>query len=395
LIKNYCVTVRSGGFFVSDEKKIMRKVVIVHVISSLKIGGAETIFCDLIERLGTEKFVHHVIYFHSGPNLERLHSLGVKTYEITGGLFRYDCIFLLRLIRLIRKLKPDLMHTLLWAANFFGRLVSRFLRVPLVSAIHHNITHDTLLRKMCDRLTMSFSKSIVAVSEDVAVSLLSRYPSIVPSKVSIIENGVDKDDIHQKCLRYQKNRSDIGLSDEHFVIGSVGRFCSIKNYRLLLDSFALVNTHYPLTRLVLVGIGPELSSLKKRTRQLGLEEYVTFVVGQQAYGYYPLFDCFVLSSNSEGISIALLEALSFGLPVVTTHEGQRHPVIESGISGIVVPARTVAGLSRGISLLVTDAFLRAHIAKNGQKIFAKRFNRSNMVDAYQKLFVTRASRKIW
>src|SRR5579859_5390998 len=104
---------------------ITKRKKVVHLISSLKIGGAESLLYDLIVGLGNQDYEHHVIYFHHGPHVARLEQLGVSTYQVRGIITLYDPIFFWRLARLIKKLKPDVIHSALWAANFAGRIIAR------------------------------------------------------------------------------------------------------------------------------------------------------------------------------------------------------------------------------------------------------------------------------
>ena len=92
----------------------------------------------------------------------------------------------------------------------------------------------------------------------------------------------------------------------------------------MIESFALVYAKNKNARLVLVGVGSGEAMLRQKAHTLGITHFVVFVIGQQAYGYYSLFDCFAMSSDKEGISIALLEAMAFSLPCVATNSQSIH-----------------------------------------------------------------------
>ncbi len=298
-----------------------KKRVLLHVTSSLRMGGAEQVLCDLIKHLGSDAFDHHVIYFHGGPNVERLRALGVKLYHIKGLFCMYDLLFFVRFFITIKKVKPNILHSLLWAANVATRIAGAMLRIPTVSVFHNNVDQDGALRNLLDRATIPLAHKLVAVSEGVEQSLSLHGTT---RAVQVIPNGVDCAMVQRKSMAQNVNKYALGLLDEHFVIGSVGRFNPVKNYRLLLESFADVAHVHAHARLVLVGVGPQEQWLRTYATTLNIAHKVVFVVGQQSYGYYPLFDCFALSSDKEGISIALLEAMSFGLPCVVTFTTKTH-----------------------------------------------------------------------
>src|SRR5439155_844452 len=109
------------------------------------------------------------------------------------------------------------------------------------------------------------------------------------------------------------------------------------------------------------GQGTKEKALRALVHTLGLEEKVTFVVGQDAAGYYPLFDCFALSSAQEGISMALLEAMSYGIACVVTNSAKNHSVITTGQDGIVVPAGNSELLSSALLQVCADESLRKRL----------------------------------
>jgi len=170
-----------------------KKIKLLHVTTSLKIGGAEAVLCNLIKKLGNTEFEHHVIYFHNGPNVAQVKSLGAKSYHVKGLVSLYDPIFFARLFFLMKKLKPDLIHSLLWSANVSARLIAKLLKIPNISAYHLDIYNDGIFRNSIDRVTRKMSDLLVAVSGDVAKSLGSRKSF---RRLEIIKNGIDFTDIH-------------------------------------------------------------------------------------------------------------------------------------------------------------------------------------------------------
>jgi len=370
----------------------MKKTKLLHITSSLKIGGAEVLLCDIIEKLGNQEFEHEVIFFHNGPRAQRLKKLGITLHHVRGLVCMYDPIFFARLFRLIKKLKPDLIHSLLWAANVSSRLFAKLLKIPHVCAYHAHIDQDGQLRKKIDMATLRFADHVVAVSQSVANSFLCAVPEKKKKSVMVIENGIDAHAIRERAKTEKVLRKELGFAEDDFVIGAVGRFTHHKNFPLLLESFALVHNLLPHVRLVLLGTGPDEQMLKDVAQKLGVAQYVAFVVGQSAYGYFPLFDCFVQSSNTEGISIALLEAMSFGLPCVVIETGAAHPVIEGGKTGLLVKKSDASLLGQNICKLATDRAFAQKIGAASRQNVEARFSIEGMVGAYKKLFLGLSNR---
>lgn len=339
------------------------KTLILHLITSLKMGGAETLLCDLLERADARDVEYAVIYFHEGPNVERLQNLGISTYHIKGLVCLYDPIFFVRLLWCVRKLRPSLIHTWLWSANIAGRVAGFLCRVPVINSFHNNVDQDGSLRALFDRASYGMAHELVAVSHGVADSLKMHY-NIQPARITTIQNGIDHDLVKKRAEHQDVKRFDLGLTDDHFIIGSVGRFVFLKNYSLLLTAFAAIYAKYPQARLVLVGSGPEEQRLRDTADQLAIAHVVHFVTGKQSYGYYRLFDCFALSSFKEGISIALLEAMCFALPCISTHEKSNHDVIINEVNGLLVPSENTTALVAGIMRIMADKEQAAQWGKN-------------------------------
>ncbi|MEX0672283.1 MAG: glycosyltransferase [Candidatus Babeliales bacterium] len=371
----------------------MNKIRIVHVISSLKIGGAEAMLCDLISHLDLEQFDNHIIYFHEGPHVLRLRRMGVPTYHITGFFCRYDPVFCLRFLWRIFRLRPHCLHTSLWSANVLGGLVARLFRIPYINAIHLATNKEsedvnTTFRMLLDRLVFNGAYKIVTVSDDVASQLHKNYaPTITPARVAVIKNGIDHIYIHAQAEKMGISRQSLGLSDRHFIIGTVGRLIPRKNHAWLLDIFASFAANHSLARLIIVGEGQLENTLKDQVRALRLEDKVLFITGgASAYPYYPLFDCFALPSLSEGLSIALLEAMSFGIPSIVAHPQKIHEVIKEGVSGFIVDPTNPLDFLEVLEKLKTDKSLRKRIGTAAHKEVQSEFNVDRMVQGYTAAF---------
>lgn len=367
-------------------RKEVKKIKVVHLISSLKIGGAEAILVDLIRTLHNQHYEHYVVYFHQGEHVHHLKNLGIQTYLIKGLLCRYDVIFFVRLYRLVRNIFPDVIHSSLWAANFLARILGLLLHIPVICAIHLGVETDGVLRNIFDRFTLFFADRIVAISENVAQSLYDRPSWIKQSKILVIKNGIDKEYTLQLKNQLLQRRCDYNLHDQHIVLGSVGRFIPRKNFSMLLEVFKLLYNENKDMRLVLVGQGPQEKELRFLIHSLAIEETVIFVTGQRAYGYYALMDIFVLPSFQEGLSIALLEAMSCALPsIVTYNEKQHHDVIQNYHNGILV-STCKKELVSGIKCIINDTFLRAQLGRNAQKTVEQNFSIHSTAQAYVQLY---------
>lgn len=383
---------------------------LLHIITNLERGGAQKVLYDLICGLDKKEYEHHIIYFRHGPYVEKFKKLGIPIYGVRGLFTLYDPFFFFNLYRLIKKIDPNAIHSLLWAANVFSRVVAWLLKIPIATVYHNNVFQDGVLRVFLDTTMQTFfGSTVVAVSDEIKNGLQQRNKKNVPA-VEIIANGIDIYNVMQRAKKennvYEQRINDAGLGEwlknimyqfkfsqnncfkqnSNFIIGSVGRFVPIKNYPLLIESFSIVLQTCNKVRLVLVGSGVEEQKLRMLVMEKGIADKVTFVVGQSAYGYYPFFDCFVQSSDKEGISIALLEAMSLAITSIVTDKDNKHMVIENKKNGLLVEAGNAQRLAQALLKIIQNENLKRKYGLAGQQTVLKNFSSQRMIKNYHTLF---------
>ncbi len=363
---------------------MVKKIKLVHIISILQLGGAEAVLASLIDQLGSDDYEHHVIYFHAGPSVARIRERGIPAYQIKGAVALCDPVFWVRLYKLIKSIRPDLIHTHLWAANLSGRVIGRLLGIPVVNTIHNKLVYQGVFRNVIDSVSMPLADAVVGIGP-VIVSSGKRFP-YDEKKIKCISNGIDAQAIQQRALREQIFREQLGWSSEHVVIGTVGRFEDQKNYHTLITAFSHVHKKVPQTRLLLVGGGSLEQSLRAHAQVLGVDDVVQFVVGKSAYGYYPLMDVFVLASHYEGLSIALLEAISCGVPCVTTGTNGAHELIKTHETGILVLEPTVLGVERALFAMLESPDARKKMSERARAIIQIEYGLAKMATSYIQLY---------
>ena len=306
------------------------------------------------------------------------------TYQIKGLAICYDPFFWLRFYKLLKKIHPTVIHSSLWAANFISRIMGKRLKIPTICSVHLGLDQDGIVRNVFDRFTLHYSDRIVAISKTVSDSLDQRAAWVAGKKIETIKNGIDDSNVLALNAKHRVTKTALGIPSDYFVIGSVGRFIPRKNYLQLLEAFAQVHGSFKNTRLLLVGFGPQEKLLRKKAAHLGIENAVIFVVGKPAYGYYSAMDCFVLPSLSEGLSIALLEAMSFGLACIVHNKDMKHDVIVHEFNGLLVTDNRK--LRREIERIIVDSALRQELKLIAQKTVKYEHSLDRMVDSYKRLY---------
>jgi glycosyltransferase involved in cell wall biosynthesis len=171
------------------------------------------------------------------------------------------------------------------------------------------------------------------------------------------------------------------ISDQVFVVGAVGRLVPVKRFDLLLKAFAIVvkKADQPVD-LCIVGDGPERKNLERIASDLNITGHVNFVGAQNNVAeFYSFFDCLAISSDSEGLSMALLESIAAGLQVVTTGKDGRHDVIKNGQNGFVVPVGDIFQLSDCLCRLANQSTDR-------QSLLPRTYSVDVMSDRYESIY---------
>lgn len=374
---------------------------ILHIITSLKLGGAETMLYRFLAQSSQDRRYQHVVaYFYDGPFVQKIQDLGVSVIKVSGLLSCYDLMALYRLNSLIRSFKPTLIHSSLWSANIIARLFAWYYKIPLMCDLHGNAAHEGAGRNSLDRLTASIPKKIVAVADGVktayektiigALRDQSVRDRVVQSLV-VIKNGIDVRALHEYAQQMPLVRRELGLQDYDFVIGSVGRLDAIKSYDVLVKAFAMLLTKIKSTdrsvKLCLVGGGQDEKKIKALVTQLGISEHVV-LTGARSDGarFYQLFNCFALSSQSEGLSVAVLEAMAFGLPVVSTCAGRTHEVLVDGTNGFLVPVNDEQALADALLRLYDHRLLAEKIGQANRDLVERDYALDCMVARYHALY---------
>lgn len=355
---------------------------IVHLITSLKFGGAENFLLQLCSNLNKKDITEQVvIYFYDGPIKKEIENLGIKTYKVQGLLFYWDFFAFYKLIKLLKQIKPDIIFSLLWSANFLGSFAAKFLNIPIVCSLHTIYNKEGKLRNWLDSIALPKASKIVAVSNNVALSAKNKIKRL--DKLTVISNGIDSNFIEKNIN--QSIKKDLNIPENHFIIGAVGRFVKLKNHDLLVKAFYNLSQNFSDIYLVLIGSGPEYKNLKNLVKKLNLNSKVKFIVNEHAYKYLTLLDCFVQPSDYESISIALLEAMCAKLACISTGANKTHQVLKDNYNGLVINPN-ITEISEAIEKIYKNKCLRNKFKINAYKTAKKEFTIEKAVDSYYNLF---------
>jgi len=352
---------------------------ILQLITTLDPGGAEHQLLTLVRRL-RDRFRFEVAYFKGGGALApQFEALGIRVHRLD--IRRWaDPGCLVRLGRLVRSLRPDLVVTHLFKADVYGALAAIGTDIPLVSHKHNE--DRFLLNPFFGALglaTAARCRRLVAVSEAVA-RFHSQRAGFPPERFVRVLHGIEGD---PPGVPAHEMRRRLGIDEEALLLGTAARLTHQKGLDTLIRAVRrLVERDDRFRfRCLIAGVGEDRDSLASLCRELDLGERVR-LLGRVADipAFLQALDIFILPSRWEGLGVVLLEAMANGCPIVASRVGGIPEVVEDGRTGRLVPPDDPVALATTVLELARDRTQRRRLADAGRSAFERRFTASRMAE---------------
>ena len=361
---------------------------ILHVIDSVEAGGAETVFVQLAELMRSRGNRSIAVVNGEGWASRELRRRQIEPMIIdAGGAFNVGLVR--ALARVVREQRVDLIQSHLLGSNVYCALAGAIARVPVVATFHGmvDVSPNERLR------WLKFMIMNVGVDRFVAVShrlrdAIDAAGLLNPRKTTIIYNGIDFDRYRGPFSR--SLRAKLGLAEGARLVGSLGNLHPAKGYDLLLAAVPGILRRAPDVHFVIAGAlkEPIASELRQAAEALGVGRHVHFLgFIDDSAAFLGELDLFLLSSTSEGFSIATLEAMASGLPVVVTRCGGPEEIVRDGVTGLAVDV-TAAGIESGVAHLLESPALAGELATAGQQHARSTSSLAAMADSYLRIYET-------
>jgi sugar transferase (PEP-CTERM/EpsH1 system associated) len=378
-------------------KKRMERLRVLHVIPQLGLGGTEKGVLKVIRGLGEDGFTHQICAVR-GVDTEFAKREGIASKAYSADSLRDGFQFpLFRLKKIMEEFRPHIVHS-----RNFGALeavpAARLARVPVAIHSEHGYELEILRglpmrRRVLCRCFYSMADVVFTVTDD-----LRKYhaaQSWLPAdRFRVLYNGVDTEKFSPNPLSAAQVRTELGVPDRRFLIGSVGRLVPIKDHKTLLRAAEFLVDGGLDIHVLLVGAGPEMPNLRNYVADSNsLAGRVTFAgASDRVPELLNAMDAFVLPSICEGMSNTILEAMACGVPVIVTRTGGNPELIEEGSSGFLFPPGKVEMLSALLSRLVESSATRREFGACGRRRAVEQFSLAGMMQRYQEIYTELALR---
>ncbi|OQW92597.1 MAG: glycoside hydrolase [Thiotrichaceae bacterium IS1] len=369
---------------------------IAFIITGLSTGGAEMMLLKLLSRIDHSCFEPIVISLANRSEIaQQIESLGIPVYFIGMKPGRFSISGFLRLIRLLQKLKPDIIQGWMYHGNVVAQIVAYFTakRTPVLWNIRGTHT-DLQAEKFSTALTIWLGARLSTLpvkiinNSKTSALLHERKLGYSANKRVIIPNGFDTKVFCPSTTAYIQLRQELDLPADSLLIGLIGRYHPMKDHANFLQAAAHLLTIYPNTHFVLAGAGVELSNpeLLKLVNELRLTKAVHLLGRRDDLPYITAgLDIASSSSYGEGFPNVVGEAMSCGVPCVVTDVGDSAWIV--GNTGKVVPPRnpiTLADAWRELIEMGTEG--RHQLGEQARQRVIENFSLDAIVRQYERLY---------
>lgn len=348
----------------------------------------ENVVLSLFRRLPSSKYDCSMWCLEDGDVQGREVAARGERYFEFGRSRQRDAGAFVRIARRIRQERIDLLHChdeLTWFYGAIGAMLAASGTRVVVTM--HGRRPNISTRHLWEQRALSRATSAIVTVSSFLRDQVLRELKLSTGAVVPIANGIDFEVEWPTVTARQVARTALGLAATDIVAGTVGELSPVKNIDLALNAAAIVRRTLPNFRLVLVGTGALREALLERTRVLGLQDHIVFAgLRRDVAMLLAGFDLYVCSSDYEGISLSILEAMARGRAIVATAVGGNPELISIDQTGLTVPRRDADAMAGAILELARDEPRRERLGRLAQARVRERHSIERMIADYDSLY---------
>mgnify|MGYP000468684849 CR=1 FL=1 len=368
-----------------EEQK--KEIGVLHLISSNGLFGAEKVMLSLAKRINCNRIKPYIVSVNNyyNPHFEVVKKAQENNLPVfvVDSKRKFDLRTIRDLCNIIKINRIDLIHTHNYKANFLGFIVSKKLKLPIVTTLHGYIGDGLRLKfyESLDRFLLRFFNKVILVDECLKENCSKNL------NYTIIHNGIEIDDSMLHIRPSHEIRKELGVATDKTIIGAVGRLSKEKGISYLLKAFAVLVKRNHNLQLLIVGEGPLRDNLEKLCKELNIKKDVIFTGFQEEVDkYYSVMDIYVCSSLIEHFPLSVMEAMKHGLAVIATNVGGTPKLIRDNSTGLLIKPYSTKEIYDSLKILIEDNSLRTRLGEEGRRFIIENFSIDGMVKRYEKIY---------
>jgi len=376
---------------------------VVRVIARLNVGGPAIHTVLLTAGLNDETFRSILVTGTPGEHegdmsyLARQHRVEPRIIPEIGRelSWRNDLVAFVKLVRLLRELRPQIVHTHTSKAGAIGRAAAIVAGVPIRVHTNHGLTFRGYFGPLkswvvvwTERLLGRFTDRVVAISERQRHEICDVHHVMPHRRCAMIPLGFDLRPFTVSENRRGELRRALGCPDGRQLVGIVGRLVPIKNHEMFLEAAGQILNVRTDVGFVIVGDGELRQALERSVHGRALSRHTHFLGWRQDMdAVYADLDVVVLTSIHEGTPVALIEAMAGGRPVVSTDVGGVSDIVEHEKTGLLVSPGDAEGCAQAVLRLLADPSMRERLGREGRKRVLARYGAQRLVGDIRDLYL--------
>ena len=358
----------------------------VHIVEDLKLGGLEKVIEAIVTGLDKRKFKPEVWCLAKGGEIaDQIVNKGVTVRILNLGNY-YNLLNIWKLSHLLHETRADIVHTHAYFAGTFARPAAALAKIPVIIN-HVHTTGFQFKKRNCwiEKALSHFTDCIICVSEAVA-DFVVNFEGIDKSKTAVIYNGSEFKRNGTSCN--QVTRETLGISKEDLVVITVASMVENKGHIFLLEAAKRTIIKYPQLKLIFVGDGPLKKEICRLIEKANLQDHVILTGKQKDVEcYLNLADIFVLPTVSrEGLGLALIEAMSSGIPLIATRLGGISEIVKDGVNGLLVKPANSVEIEKAIKCLIEEDQAMAKMGEAAKEEYNRKFTLERMISKIESLY---------
>ncbi|MDD5722591.1 MAG: glycosyltransferase [Syntrophales bacterium] len=366
----------------------VKPIRVMQITHDLAIGGLQQVVVNICRNINRDRFSVSVLCLRAGGELvSELEEIGIPVLMLPQKRYGTDYFSFLKVASILRREKTEVIHTHNKQPFIDGTLGGIIARSrTIVHTDHGRIFPDKRRYAFAEWVMSHFVYRIASVSNKTREDLI-RYEKIRRKKIITVPNGVDER-LFETCTDPEAKKRELGISGRYPILGIGARLVKEKGIDYLLGAVSELRKHYPGILLIIAGTGPYEDTLKNGASELEITDHVAFVGARMDMPeLLSVFDVYVLPSLSEGMPLALLEAMAAGCPIVATNVGGVPDIITDGYNGTLVEPRDSYALAKAILDIMRDDEQRERFRERSRFLYEQHYSATAMTKIYESLYL--------